>query len=157
VRRTATGVRPAVPAVLLAVLAVCCAGCVAPAPGIAPYQSKAARAAGAALSQVETARTAVAASQRGRLPQAYLEVLLSGAEDDLGSVQQAFDSVQPPDDPRADRIRTDLDDLLGQAADGLGALRIAARRQDTAELASTAHALELVASGLSTFDPAGTR
>jgi hypothetical protein len=147
VRRAAVGV----------LLAACCAGCVAPAPGIGAYQGKAARAAGAALSQVETARTAVAASQQGRLPHAYLEVMLSTAEDDLGSVQQAFDSVQPPDDPRADRIRTDLDDLLGQAADGLGALRIAARRHDAGELASTAHALELVASGLSTFDPAGTR
>jgi len=127
---------------------------VAPAPDIGAYEGKAARTASAALSQVETARTAVAASQRGRLPRAYLEVVLSRAEDDFGSVQQAFDSVQPPDDPAADRIRAALDALLSDGADGLGALRIAARRQDTGELAGTAHALELVASGLSTFDPA---
>lgn len=130
------------------------AGCVAPAPTDAAYRSKAARTANDALSQVETARMAVDASQRGRLTQAYLEVLLSGAEDSFGSVQQTFDSVQPPDDPASDKVRDTLDGLLSGGADGLSALRIAARRHDTGQLRENTRALELVASGLSTFDPA---
>lgn len=136
---------------LAAALAV--AGCVAPAPTAGAYRSKAARTASAALSEVETARLAVAANRAGRMPRAYLEVLVSGAEEAFGSVQQTFDSVQPPDDPAADAVRDALDKLLADGADGLGALRIATRRADHSAMDKAAADLATVANGLSTFDP----
>jgi hypothetical protein len=137
----------------LVVLSGCLAACVAPAPTTGAYGGKAARTASDALSEVETARLAVEANRLGRLPQGYLEVLVAGAEEAFGSIQQTFDSVQPPDDPAADAVRDALDQLLSDGADNLGALRIAARREDHAAMEKASAALELVASGLSTFDP----
>jgi hypothetical protein len=128
------------------------AGCVAPAPTTSAYQGKAARTAQDALSQVETARLAVDTGLRGRLPQAYLETLLSQAEDAFGSIQTTFDSVQPPADPAADDLRDALDELLSAGADALGQARIAARRQRSGELAEAARSLAPVAVGLERFE-----
>jgi hypothetical protein len=127
------------------------AGCVAPAPTTSAYQGKAARTAQDALSQVETVRMAVDAGVRGRLPQAYLETLLSQAEDGFGSIQTTFDSVQPPADPAADELRDALDKLLSAGADAIGQVRIAARRQRTGELTAAARSLAPVAAGLERF------
>jgi hypothetical protein len=144
--RAAARVAPAV------ALALALAGCVAPAPTVSAYESKAARTAHNALSAVQTAQLGLAASQQGRLTRQYLAVLLSDSEDAFGSIQQTFDSVQPPDDPVADKLRDDLDTLLSDGADGLGQLRIAARRQRTADMAQASKALRPVAAGLARFE-----
>jgi hypothetical protein len=141
-------------ALVAVAVALAAAGRVAPAPTTGAYRSKAARTAGDALSELETARLAVSANRDGRMTQAYLEVLVRDAEDAYGSIQQTFDSVQPPDDPGADAVRDALDELLGRGSDGLGELRIAARRQDHAAMERAAADLATVATGLSTFDPA---
>jgi uncharacterized membrane protein YdfJ with MMPL/SSD domain len=126
-------------------------GCVAPAPTISAYQGKAVRTAQDALSQVETARLAVSASGQGRLPQAYLETVLTAAEDAYSSVQATFDSVQPPEAAAADQLRDSLDTLLTQGSDALAELRILARRRRSAELAAPARSLAAVAAGLARF------
>jgi hypothetical protein len=137
--------------VLLGCLASCLTGCVAPAPTTSAYESKAARTAEAGRSQVQTARMAAQSSLRGRLQQAYLETTVSQAEDAFGSVQSTFDSVQPPDDPAADRLRDNLDQLLTQGSDGLGQLRIAVRRRETDQVAAAERSLGAVAARLDRF------
>jgi len=130
--------------------AVGLAGCVAPAPTPSAYQGKAARTAHDALSQVETARMAVRAGTQGRLSRGYLEVLLVDAEDSFGSIQDTFDSVQPPEQD-VDNMRDDLDELLSAGSDALSRLRIAARRDDAADMADAVRALDRVAAGLDQF------
>jgi hypothetical protein len=126
-------------------------GCVAPAPTTADYESKAAMTADAAVSELRTALLAEDAWARNRMTAAYLETVLVDADESLGSVTNTFDSVQPPDTTEADDLRATLDPLLEEAGSGLTDLRIAARRDDTAELESIADDLSDVTDQLETF------
>lgn len=125
------------------------AGCVGPAPTTDQYEGKAAHTAADALAQLETARLAVQ-NARG-MPASYLETVLVDAEEAFDSIENTFDSIEPPDDPVADRLRSDLDDLLSDGSDGIAELRILARRGDAAALASTAQDLGKTATGLDRF------
>lgn len=125
------------------------AGCVGPAPTTGEYEGKAAHTAGEALAQVETARLAV--EHAGGIPSAYLETVLVDAEGSFDSIQSTFDSIQPPADPAADRLRSELDKLLSDGSDGMAQLRILARRRDQAGMASAAHDLGRTAVGLDRF------
>jgi hypothetical protein len=136
------------------VLATVLAGCVAPAPDLHAYRGKAARTAGDALSELQTVRLTAGAATHGRMTRAYADVLVTGAEQAYGAVQQAFDSVQPPDDPAADRARAALDGILGDGADLIGELRIALRRERNGEVDRLAAALAPVADRLDGYDPA---
>jgi hypothetical protein len=93
----------------------------------------------------------VHASADGKLTAAYLETVLVDAEDAFSSVQGSFDSIQPPDNPAAGKLRSDLDGLLTPGADGLGELRILARQGRQGALIKTAATLAPVASGLDAF------
>jgi hypothetical protein len=126
------------------------AGCVGPAPTTGAYAGKAAHTAAEALAQLETARLAV--QNAGRMPASYLDTVLSDAENAYGSVMTTFDSIQPPDDPAADELRSDLDDLLSDGSDGIAQLRILARRGDVADMRSTAAILGKTADGLDRFN-----
>lgn len=132
-----------------AVLAL--SGCVGPAGTTQIYEGKAVRTANDSLSALQTALLTVQTSERGRLTQAYLETMLSKAEDTFSSIQHTFDSIQPPDTARADQLRDSLDKLLSDGADGLAQLRILARRQDSARLSADARALAATADGLDKF------
>jgi hypothetical protein len=59
--------------------------------------------------------------------------VLVEAEEDAGSAQGTFDGIQPPD-RRAGELRDRLDELLTEATGRLVELRIAARRDELAEL-----------------------
>ena len=98
------------------------------------YQNKAVATAESALSSVETVRLASEAGSAGNAFGPYLSVLISDQEDALADVQSGFASIQPPD-TRSDRLRTELDDLLGTALDHVADVRIAARRSQIDELA----------------------
>jgi hypothetical protein len=126
-------------------------GCVGPARTTHTYESKAVRTANDSLSQLQTALLSVDTSLRGRMMQAYLETVLSESEDAFSSIQNTFDSIQPPNTERADRLRSSLDTLLSDGADGLAQLRILARRQDTNQLAAEAHKLTATATALDQF------
>ena len=136
---------------LLLTLLMVCAACVGPAPTTSSYRGKAGHTAEDALSQLETARLAVETAERGNLLHTSLEVLLSEAEDAYSSIQATFDSIQPPDSPEADRIRDKLDKILSDGLSGLAQLRIAARRNDTAEVNSTSAGLGTVSQALRDF------
>ena len=127
------------------------AGCVGPARTTATYENKAVRTAADSPSQLQTALLSVNASLRGRMMHPYLITVLSDSEDAFSSIQTTFDSIQPPDTRAADALRTGLDTLLSDGADGMMQLRILARRNDTRMLAVEAHKLTSTAAGLDRF------
>jgi hypothetical protein len=136
-------------AVLLAVGLL--TSCVTPAPSTSAYESKAAMTAQAAVSSVRTALLAEQSAARDGVTGPYLETVVMDAENDFGSVQNTFDSVQPPDTPGADRLRDQLDPLLEQAGSGLEDLRIAVRRDSPHDMAQAADDLRPVADKLDAF------
>ncbi|MDT4938142.1 MAG: hypothetical protein QOG80_1813 [Pseudonocardiales bacterium] len=126
-------------------------GCVGPARTSTTYEAKAVRAANDSLSALQTALLTVETAERGRLTQPYLEIMLSKAEDALSSIQNTFDTIQPPNAERADRLHGSLDKLLSDGSDGLAQLRILARRHERAKLAAEAKQLVATAHGLDQF------
>jgi len=141
--------RSALLGVLLGTLAV--SGCVAPAHDDAAYESKAVLTAQAALSASRTALLGARTYAEQRMPGGYLEPVLVDAEQQLGSVQTSFDSVQPPATTPADDLRTTLDPLLESAASDVTELRIAARRHRDDDLRRAAADLGPVADQLEAF------
>lgn len=131
----------AVPVAALVLVPALMAGCVGNAGTTDAYSGKAAHSATAAASALQTALLAVQLNHRGRMLGGYLDVVVSGAEDDFGSVQQQFDSIQPPDSREADRIRDRLDTLFTNGSDTLSQLRILERRDDTIALTKAAGSL----------------
>ena len=121
-------------------LAAALVSCVGPARTSHSYTKKASHSVQDTRSAVETARLAVDAADQDRATGPYLSVLLGQAEDEAGSVQTTFDSVQPPNEA-ADRLRDDVDSLLSEAVSVLGDLRIAARRGDTGGITERGPAL----------------
>jgi len=127
------------------------AGCVTPAPSTSAYESKAGMTAEAAVSEVRTAIVATDAYLAGRMNSGYLETRLVGSEESLGSVHDTFDSVQPPATASADALRGTLDPLLDDAGAAVTDLRIAARRDPSDDLRTTAGDLSGVADELEAF------
>lgn len=121
-------------------LAAALGACVGPARTSQSYTKKASHSVQDTRSAVETARLAVDAADGDRATGPYLSVLLGQAEEEASSVQTTFDSVQPPNEA-SDRLRDDVDGLLGEAVSDLGDLRIAARRGDTGGIAEKRAAL----------------
>jgi hypothetical protein len=131
--------------------AIALGGCVGPAGTTQVYEGKAVRTANDSLSALQTALLTVATSRRGRVTQAYLETVLSNAEDTFSSVQNTFDSIQPPNTARAAALRDGLDKLLSDGADGMAQLRILARQRDRSNLYAEAQMLASTATGLDQF------
>ena len=124
--------------------------CTGPVRSFNVYESKAGATAEAAASAVETARLATDAAAGDKAPGRYLAQILVEAEEDAGAAQGVFDGIQPPD-RRADELRDQLDELLGEATDTLASLRIAARRGELATLPELAEPLTEVAAKLHAF------
>ena len=129
---------------MLAAAALFLAACAAPAHGSADYAAKAAQTAKAAASDVATALVAARLGGQGRAWRPYVDVVLSNAEDDLSSVIDTFDSVQPPT-PADDRLRERLDGVLQKADSVVSDLRIEVRRSGGGALPSLARQLDPVA------------
>jgi hypothetical protein len=138
-------------AVPVVVAALMLAGCVGPATTDAAYSGKAIHAAGAAESAVQTAVLTARGQLAGRILNAYGDTVIGNVEEDMSSVQNSFDSIQPPDDAASDKLRDTLDTMLSSAASDLGDLRIAARRDDAKQMASVADDLAKLAPKLDAF------
>jgi hypothetical protein len=69
------------------------------------------------------------------------------AEEEASAAQATFDSYQPPS-AAADKLRSDVNDTLAKAIDGLAALRITARRGQLDRLAKISAELGPVATTL---------
>jgi hypothetical protein len=124
--------------------------CTGPVRSTGVYESKAGATAETVASAVETASLAVQAAQDGDAYGRYLTQLLADAEKDADAAQGTFEGIQPPD-RRADQLRDQLDELLGQATDTLTELRTLARRGRFAELAEPAAPLAGLAEELHAF------
>ena len=131
-------------------LLACVPHAIGPARTFGTYHNKAVATAESALSSVETVRLASEAGSAGNAFAPYLSVLISDQEDALADVQSGFASIQPPD-TRSDRLRTELDDLLGTALDHVADVRIAARRSHIDELAVIGRPLVADAAALGAF------
>ena len=132
-------------AVLLAVLLS--GACVGPSRSDADFRLKAGNTAKAVRSALETALLAADGAGDGKLTSNYVSVILGEAEQDASAAQATFDSYQPPS-AAADQLRSDVDDLLSDAIDGLAALRITARRGQLDRLPGIAEQLHPVSTAL---------
>ena len=103
-------------------------GCVLPAWGEDSYRGKAQTTASAAQSEVATAKLTVETLLRGSLQKAYADEVVSADEAALGSISDAFGSVQPP--RASDELRSEVLDLVDEAGDAVADVRIAVRRGD---------------------------
>jgi hypothetical protein len=140
--------------VVIGVTVALLAGCVGNARTTGAYRGKASHTAGAAISALQTAALAVDTSKKGNILGLYLKTVLSQAEKDFGSVQQQFDSIEPPNTKQADDLRDRLDKLLTSGSDTLSQLRIDARRADQTELEKTAEDIAPLVEKLTEFEQA---
>jgi hypothetical protein len=127
------------------------AACVGPATTAASYRGKALRAANDALSQAETVALTTRELLAGRVLVRYADVVFSTSENSLTSIQGSFDSIQPPNNDNSDKQRDALDQALTAAASAAADIRIASRRDDTAQLSTTAQTLDQAIAGLNSF------
>jgi hypothetical protein len=128
---------------------------VTPARTFDDYSLKAKDTAESVLSSVETARLASRVGSDGRAFGPYVSVLLSEADQGIGSAQSVFESIQPPD-RHADVVRARLNRLLNRASDRVSRLRIAARRGEIDTLERRAEPLQAIARRLNAFIEAMT-
>jgi hypothetical protein len=143
--------RPRVAAGLavLCVLGVC-TGCASSSRTDDDYRHKVANTAEALNGVLGTVEVAVRVVARDRVPAPYISVTFADADDDAASTQSNFDAIQPPS-AAADALRSKLDDAMQKTVSMLDDLRIAARRNRSAEiphLAKPLHDLQLTLSKL---------
>jgi hypothetical protein len=124
--------------VTLIALVLTCAGCVGTARTTPAYRGKASHTAAAAVSALQTAKLVVDIAAKGNMLGVTGETVLSEAESDFGSVQEQFDSIQPPNTKEADDLRTQLDNLLNKGSDALAQLRILSRRAEQTQMEKVA-------------------
>ena len=134
-------------AVALLFAALLTAGCVGPSRTDADFELKAGNTAKAVRSALQSALLAADGAGEGKLTSNYVSVVLGEAELDASTAQATFESYQPPS-AAADELRNDVNDLLGEAIDGLVALRITARRGQLDRLPRIAERLKPLATAL---------
>ena len=125
-----TGTGTTVGAVVLLLTLV---GCAPGTPDADSWRSDAARAVGDVASAVQTAQLALAESQSGHLPHAYLQSVLVDAERTGGMAAQTLSSLQPPDGER--QRSSDVLDALDEATGLVIDARIAVVAGDSEQYA----------------------
>lgn len=138
----------------LAVLSVC-SSCSSSSRTDDDYRRKVANTAETLNGVLGTVEVAVRAVARDRVPAPYISVTFAEADDDAASTQGNFDAIQPPS-AAADALRSKLDDTMQKTVTMLDDLRIAARRNRSAEipgLAKPLHDLQLSLSKLEDVAP----
>jgi outer membrane murein-binding lipoprotein Lpp len=131
----------------LVVAGLLLAGCVTPATGAESYHDKASTSVRAAASEVATAQLTVRLLRRNRIQKAYADETVTANETALGSIGNAFGSVQPP--AGDDQLRDDVSNLVSDAEDAAAHARIAVRRGAPSDLAVAAKELTKSAADLS--------
>lgn len=140
--------------VCIAVVGLLCASCVShpvgPARTYAKYEGKAVTTAEGVLSAINTARLMAQATAHDNSFGPYSDAIASESEDAASGLEGTFGSIQPPN-RRADRLRHELNEMIGDAVDHLAALRVAVRRGEHDRAASVAKPLHDDAKRLSDF------
>jgi hypothetical protein len=121
--------------------------CVGPSRTDGDFELKAASTAKAVASALATARLVADAAGDGKATGNLASVTIGEAEADASAAEATFASYQPPS-ARSDALRTDLEELLGQAVDGITTLRITVRRGQLDRLPAISQQLQPVATAL---------
>ena len=108
-------------------IALLCGGCVGSSRTAADYQHKVHATAQAVKGQVALVRLVLQADRGKGTFENYASVSISEASDDAGSMENAFATVQPPNEA-ADALRSELLSLLSDTTDALDHARTLARR-----------------------------
>ena len=124
-----------------AALTVCRPHPIGPARTFGKYQGKAKTTAKSVLSSVENARLVAATAAKDHAIGPYVSVMLSESEEGASGAVDTFDSIQPPNS-KADRLRSQYDDVMSTAVDHLSTLRVAAHRGQLKELGDIARPLD---------------
>jgi rRNA processing protein Gar1 len=120
---------------------------VAPAFDSGAFTHNAIEALDSAQSESTTAALALRARLDDKLPQPYVDNVVTDSEQAIGPIQDSFGSVDPP--IRADnQLRDAVSRLLGDTADALAAARIAVRQHDESGMRQSATDLEKLAQQL---------
>ena len=135
------------PVVVAAAVALLATGCGGPTRSNSDFELKAGNTAKAVASALATARLAADAAGDGKASGNYASVAIGEAEQDASAAQATFASYQPPS-AHADEVRKSVDDLIGDAIDGIVALRITVRRGQLDRLPRISDQLEPVATAL---------
>lgn len=122
-------------------LGACVSHPVGPARTFGKYEGKATTTAESALSTVETVRLAAEAAAKGKTLGPFLAQLVSEQEDAASGLEGTFDSIQPPNG-KAEQLKDELDELLGDVVDHIAQVRIAARRGDVDGVSDAAKDLD---------------
>ena len=104
------------------------------------YKRKIASSAEAMVSSVESALLIVETTEAGKSPGPYVSLHLSEVEESAHAVETALGAVQPPD-PALDTLRDEALTAIGDAADVLEELRLAAYRSELHRLPEIARDL----------------
>jgi hypothetical protein len=125
-------------------------GCVTPATGSDSYRDKAVTSVRAATSEVATSQLVVRLFRHGRILAPYADETVTSNEAALGSIGDAFGSVQPPHGE--DDLRDDVSGLVSDAEDAVAHARIAIRRSDPDGLADAAAELRKISDDLTSAE-----
>jgi polyhydroxyalkanoate synthesis regulator phasin len=134
--------------VLLAAALTCAVNaCAGPTTGAHDYRLKLANTAEALESSAQTVIMAGDLLDKGRAYQPYAANVISDAEDDATSVQETFDSRQPPD-TASDQLRQQADNTIEDVVGAISDARIAARASELSDLTSALDQLRELLSDL---------
>lgn len=114
--------------------------CAGPTTDANDYRLKLANTAEALESSAQTVIMTAGLLDNGKVFQPYAANVISDAEDDATSVQQTFDSRQPPDSA-SDQLRQHADTTINDVISAITDARIAARSGENADLAKAADQL----------------
>ena len=126
---------------VVVVLCGCVSHPVGPARTFGSYAAKAATTLESTISAVETVRLLAETKSAGDAFGSYATVAISEQEDALGGLRGTFMSIQPPPDERSAELRRQVADLLTDAFDHVGAVRLEVRRGHLDELVTVAEPL----------------
>jgi hypothetical protein len=121
--------------------------CAGPTTGAHDYRLKLANTAESLESSAQTVIMAADLLDRGRAFQPYAADVISDAEDDASSVQQTFDSRQPPTTD-SDQLRQQADKTINDVVSAISDARIAARASEISDLTDAAGQLRKLLSDL---------
>jgi hypothetical protein len=110
------------------------AACAGPTTDLSDYQHKAANTAQSLASEVQTALLTGGLVVDRRVSLRYAATTVGRVEDDASSVQETFDSRQPPDEHAADDLRDRIDAAIEDATSAISDMRIAIRRGSDDEI-----------------------
>lgn len=124
-------------AAVLAVLLAAVSGCVVPARDAGAFRANAKAALGSAVSEARTGALVLEARLDGNATNAYADTVITEAESAIGPIEDSFGNVDPPD-AAEDGLRTDVMSMLGDTADAFATARLSVRRDDEAQMRSSA-------------------